>query len=231
MLSSLLRRKESNPGRFWEIDCLRGLAILAMISYHLWLDLSWLKGFPRPPIELAYPIAGCFIFLVGLSLSLSYSRLQGKVRFSKYLKRGLRIFGWGLGITLVTWIFTPFPVWFGILHFIGLSIILAYPILKLKTRAWIFSVLLLPLCFLPASSAVFWLLPFSFPTLDYFPLLPWFLLIPIGISVGFWLYPGYTRRFSLPGPGPFGWLSALGRRSLFVYLIHQPVLLSLVWFL
>ncbi len=78
-------------------------------------------------------------FLMGVSLTLSNSRAQitGKYRegglFKKYLKRGLKIFSLGLLITLATWIFIPQEfIIFGVLHFIGISIILSYPFLKSK---------------------------------------------------------------------------------------------------
>jgi len=75
--------------------------------------------------------------LVGISLSLSYSRVQKlqtkKELQLKYIKRGLKIFGLGLVITLVSWIYLDegFIV-FGILHCIGISIILAIPFLRFR---------------------------------------------------------------------------------------------------
>jgi uncharacterized membrane protein len=62
---------------------------------------------------------------------------------------------------------------------------------------------------------------------DYYPLLPWFGPVLLGIAVGTALYPGgRPGRWSgrLAGAPP-RWLTAPGRRSLIIYLVHQPVLI------
>lgn len=66
---------------------------------------------------------------------------------------------------------------------------------------------------------------------DYFPLLPWFGVVLIGIWLGNTAYSNGARRFRLPNwqvPAltfPLGWL---GRHSLTIYLIHQPLLFALL---
>lgn len=131
--------------RFWEIDFLRGIAILMMLSYHFIFDLYFfgiysiniysgcLWIFPRI-------VASMFIFLVGVSLYLSYSRaelsgvyIHERDFFYKYVRRGVWIFALGLLITLITWIFVSASfIIFGILHFIGLAIIIQYPFFKVQ---------------------------------------------------------------------------------------------------
>ena len=131
--------------RFWEIDILRGVAVIAMVLYHFSYDLAYFVGlfdvvFFRSGVGLniGRMIGGTFIFLAGLSLTLSYGRAvvsqpSGGTLFWKYLGRGLRIFSYGLLITLFTWIFVPNEmIVFGILHLIGASIVLAYPFLRLR---------------------------------------------------------------------------------------------------
>ena len=128
----------------WEIDVLRGIAVVAMVLYHFSYDLAYLVGLfdvgffrSGAGLNMGRMIGGTFIFLAGLSLALSYSRavasqLPGGPLFWKYLGRGLRIFSYGLVITFFTWIFLPNEmIVFGILHLIGASIILAYPFLRL----------------------------------------------------------------------------------------------------
>ncbi|MEM5798809.1 MAG: heparan-alpha-glucosaminide N-acetyltransferase [Candidatus Aenigmatarchaeota archaeon] len=225
--------------RFWEVDALRGIAIIAMIFYHFLLDLSILKGYSAPNPLYAFIIAGMFIFLVGLSLSLSYMRaeIQNHACFGKYLRRGLRIFGWGLLITGITMLIIPdMPVIFGILHFIGFSVIISYPFLKIGPKSIIF----LPLFVLPYFSLhdigpwLLWLVPQRFATADYFPLIPWFSLVLLGMLFGFILYPKYKRRFDLPHIKKnriLKSLCTLGKRSLFVYLVHQPLLVLVIMFI
>ncbi len=103
-------------GRFWEIDILRGITVIAMILYHFSYDLAYFAGlfdvsFFRSGLALNIARLGgaTFIFLAGLSLTLSYRRAvktrpAGWDLFPKYLGRGLWIFSFGLLITFLTWI-------------------------------------------------------------------------------------------------------------------------------
>jgi uncharacterized membrane protein len=235
--------------RFWEIDFLRGIAIILMIFFHAAYDLKYFRGvgsdygalfwffFPRL-------IAALFILLSGLSLTMSYSaarrNLSGRALFMKYLKRGLRIFSWGMCITLITWVFLPSGyVVFGILHFMGLSIILAYPFLGgLYLDLFIGALLILSGLFLQGieydSPYLLWLglVPHGFYTIDYFPLLPWFGVFLIGIFLGNAIYPDRARKISLPdlSKNPaVAVFSFLGRHSLLIYLLHQPLLMGLMY--
>jgi len=121
--------------RFWEIDFLRGLAIIKMVIFNYSFALFYL-GIYTFKEGLMFPgaAAAVFIFLVGLSLTISYSRVKHKKQketYKKYFSRGLKIFGYGILITVIT--FLTFPeafVIFGILHFIGISIILGQLFLK-----------------------------------------------------------------------------------------------------
>lgn len=222
---------------------------MMMVWYHFLFDLSYLGGYKIDVYSglwryWARATAILFIFLVGLSLCLSLARIkqlkQGDGLFPKYLKRGLRIFGWGLSITLATRLLFPQgTVYFGILHFIGLAIILAYPFLR-----WRFLNLPLGLAalglglYLQGLTVDFpWLLwlglrPKSLYTFDYFPVFPWFGIVLLGIFVGNWLYTGYKRCFPLPDVAgqnlALRFLGFLGQHSLAIYLLHQPILITLL---
>jgi len=229
--------------RFYEIDSLRGLAITMMIAFHFFFDLKFLGlySFESDLFWWLFPrlIASTFILLVGVSLTLSYSRVRTRKRvFLKYLLRGLKIFSLGLVITLVTWLFIGkgFVV-FGILHLIGLSIILAYPLLKYeKLNLYLGTILMILGWYLSTLRFDFsWLLwlgfiPESFYSVDYVPLLPWFGLVPIGIFLGKMLYPNGKRCFKIAEfKNPLvNFFSFLGRNSLLIYLIHQPLIVALI---
>ncbi|WP_321423067.1 heparan-alpha-glucosaminide N-acetyltransferase [uncultured Methanobacterium sp.] len=238
--------------RFWEIDVLRGLAILMMITYHLVFDLTYFGIFPFNVSSgiwwwFARTTAFIFLFLVGISLTLSYTRAERigsqkekKILFPKYLKRGVKIFSLGLLITLVTWIFIPEDfIVFGVLHFIGIAIILEYPFLKKKYTNLILGIIFIFSGFFLAQFTVSypWLLwlglkPAEFVTVDYFPLLPWLGVVSLGIFAGKTLYPNYERRFHLPELSKnlfTGIFSFLGRHSLLIYLIHQPILILILY--
>jgi uncharacterized membrane protein len=65
---------------------------------------------------------------------------------------------------------------------------------------------------------------------DYRPLLPWFGVVLIGLSFGNVVYAGGLRSVSLADTAllltrP---LLPLGRNSLFIYLIHQPIIIALL---
>lgn len=239
--------------RFWEVDSLRGVAVVCMICYHFLFDLAFFgvvsfdvsSGIPW---FLARITASTFIFLMGVSLTLSSSRttLSGsylhKSLFKKYLVRGCKIFLLGLFITLITWIFIPQEfIIFGILHFIGISIILAYPFLKRKYLNLIAGIVIICIgIYLQTLSFNFsWLMwlgfvPNSLNTVDYFPIFPWFGIVLLGIFFGGLLYKNYKRQFKLPDLSNNCLVkisTLLGKHSLVIYLIHQPLIIVILYFL
>ncbi|WP_292484578.1 heparan-alpha-glucosaminide N-acetyltransferase [Methanohalobium sp.] len=238
--------------RFWELDFFRGIGIILMVVFHFLYDLNYFGGYDFNPhsgflLFMGRSAAIIFILLVGISLTISVSRTKKYAEnvwnlYPKYIKRGLRIFGWGLLLTLITWIFIGQGVIvFGILHFIGISIILAYPFLRFKSMNLLLGLLFIFLgSYLQTFSVDFpWLLwlgfvPEGFYTFDYFPLFPWFGVILIGIFTGNLLYPNYTRKFSIMDLSrnfPINMFCLMGRYSLFIYLIHQPFLIIILYLL
>ncbi|UCG95800.1 MAG: DUF1624 domain-containing protein [archaeon] len=232
--------------RFWEIDLLRGIAIVMMVFFHIFFDLKFFRlfYFESTLFWWVFPrvIASIFILLVGVSLSISYSRVSKKPRkeiAKKYVLRGLKIFSWGLIITTVTWFLVGHGfIFFGILHFIGLSIILSYPFLRYPRFNLYFALM--------AMLAGVYLAGFLFPfphlmwlgfvqegaySLDYFPLLPWFGLVLLGIFYGNILYPQGKRDFRIRelNNRPEKFLSFLGKNSLLIYLLHQPLILGIIF--
>jgi uncharacterized membrane protein len=193
---------------------------------------------------LARFTASLFLLLVGVSLSLSYSRArllgqEDRFRF-RLMKRSLWIFSLAMGVTLVTYLFIGrgFIV-FGVLHLIGVSLLLAYPFLRLHGMNFILGLLFILIgLFLQSLSVDFsWLLwlglaPWDFRSVDYFPLLPWFGVILMGVAFGDLFYRGYSRRIPVPdlaGSSLVSGLAFLGRNSLAIYLAHQPVLIGLLY--
>jgi len=234
------RQKPLKQARLWEIDAARGIAVLMMIAFHFLFDLSYFRGFSIAVdsgfwLVFARVTLAMFLLLVGISLSLSHARNRRTT--SHYLKRGMKIFCYGLAITAIT--LAAFPqsaIWFGVLHCIGVSIILAIPLLQYRRLN-----LLLGLAFIIAGSclAAFtfgfpWLLwlgfqPAAFYTFDYVPLLPWFGVVLVGLFLGKVLCANrkQKQRKQLPYTGQLCWL---GRHSLLIYLIHQPILVGLLLF-
>jgi uncharacterized membrane protein len=235
--------------RFWEIDALRGAAIIAMVVFHTayilvflgYLDVNLYTGFwwvfPRC-------IAGTFLFIVGVSLTISYNRVKEKPGtrhiVKKYLIRGFFLILLGLGITLVSY-FMMGPermVLFGILHLIGVSIILAIPFIP---YTWINLIAGIVVAGAGLFLGVyrfrfFWLLwlgfrPENYYPVDYLPLLPWFSFVLFGLFAGNLCYKENKRQFPLPGTGNFilmRGLRLLGRYSLPIYLVHIPAIYGIL---
>ena len=234
--------------RFYELDLLRGIAIILMIFYHALYDLFYFAGFSVNLWSGIFWFLGrfsafIFIFLVGVCMSISYSRAKkndsGWNLFLKYFVRGTKIFSLGILITLFTYWYLPNgTVYFGILHFIGVSVVLAYFFLEFK-RLNVFLGLaviaigyyLKTLTFRFSSLLFLGFAPENFYTLDYFPLFPWFGVVLLGIFFGNVFYNGGVRRFSIPNYSTkLKPLLFLGKNSLIIYFLHQPILIGLIYF-
>lgn len=243
-----------NPARrrFAVLDTLRGFAVLNMVVFHGVYD--WVYIFGRPAAWFtgtgnAYGwqqfICWTFILVAGAVFPLG----------RRPYKRGLVVFGCGMVLTAVTVLAMPSEqILFGILHFLGLAMLLTAPLRKWLLRvpaavgaAGSFLLFLLtkslPYGGLGLGDVLLWRLPaawysqrWTFPlglmgpdfySADYFPLLPWLFLFWTGMYLWRALSARWGGRLADIGPVPvFGWL---GRHSLAVYMVHQPLLLAAVW--
>lgn len=228
--------------RFWELDSLRGIAVVMMIAYHVVYDLDYFRvidvglssGFL---LWFGRSIPVLFLLLVGIGLTISTQRGRG---MRHYMLRGMKIFGFGLLITAVTYVMFPgFAIYFGILHLIGVSIALAYPMLRFRVlnlvcAAVVFSLTPLLSGLEVSGLSLIWLglKPEGYMSFDYFPIIPWFGFVLIGLYLGFLLYSGKERNFSLrAGCRICRPIAFLGRHSLIIYLLHQPLLYGALYFL
>lgn len=221
--------------RVWTVDAARGIALVMMVLsnflFDLWLFTDCLWCYAGNWVLFARFTAGLFLFLVGVSLTLSLRRAasQDTARFWKYGKRGLRIFGYGLLLTAVTLIMFPDQfIQFGILHLIGVSIILAYPVLKRPFLAGGLGILVIALG--SVIENVWWFLTWVFPTMirtvDYTPVFPWFGVVLLGVMAGNLLASRLQETATPQAARP---LTFLGRHSLLLYLIHQPILVGIIY--
>ncbi|MDD1722682.1 MAG: DUF1624 domain-containing protein, partial [Methanothrix sp.] len=132
---------ESPMVRFWEVDLLRGIAIMLMVLYHFVFDLDYFgvvqidvkSGVFLTVARLAVTL---FLLLLGLSLTLSFSRAVRLGREDRFKRRLFRRSAWILSLALcisaITYLLLGRGyIIFGALHMIGLSLPLAYPFLRL----------------------------------------------------------------------------------------------------
>ncbi len=232
--------------RLFEIDVARGVAILMMVVYHTVFDLDFLNIAPVDALSwpwrcFAYATASLFLLIVGISLVVSRARAAqgtgGFPRAAKFIRRGAGIFALGLLVTLATWLYLPqnFVV-FGILHLIGVSIMLSPLFFRFERwniiigagvvlAGWAIAGTTGPAFLLPLG-----IMPPGFASVDYTPLFPWLGAVLIGLGFGSVLYAGGERQFRIrPVPDIVAApLSFLGRHSLAIYLIHQPVIILLL---
>jgi uncharacterized membrane protein len=236
--------------RFWELDVLRAAAIIMMILFHILFDLEYFgdRDFgldTLPWIIYARLGASIFIVLVGISFTLSFTRAEvgGKPEKDiqlKQIKRGAMIFFLGMIITFTTWyLLDEFVIVFGILHLIGISIILSLLFVKyreLNIALGIIFIILGAILIEPNFEffGLVWLgfRPITYNYVDYFPILPWFGVVLIGIAAGHLLYPKYERIFKTPDISEnivIKSLASIGRHSLLIYLVHQPVIITVLY--
>jgi uncharacterized membrane protein len=232
--------------RYPEIDMIRGIAILMMILFHTVFDLSFFRvsaidvstGFWR---YFAFSTAALFLLVVGISLTLSHARasasLSGYRLARKFLYRGAGIFLIGLLVTAGTWLYLKegFIV-FGILHLIGISVMISPIFFRFKLFNIIPGLFFIVIgFFLTTVTGPIWLLPLgvhpaTFWSVDYEPVFPWTGIVLIGMGLGEYLYPRGVRKFTLPRIPTFFIqpLASLGRYSLIIYLVHQPIIILLL---
>lgn len=242
-----IRKQKSNTKRFIEIDLLRGLAILLMILCHILWDLDYFGVIPMNNAlysSIQNFVPPLFFLLVGICLIVSKKKKERTVEeekkyYNHLILRGLKIFNLGMILTIVSLIVLPErPVMFGVLHCIGLSIILSAPFLKYRCCNLLFAIAIIFTGILFAQfnienptiihlafglhQTAFWRF-----TVDYFPILPWFGVVLLGIFVGDYVYYGDKRRFIIPDLSkyrPAKLFSFLGQHSLEIYLLHQPLI-------
>jgi uncharacterized membrane protein len=232
--------------RYPEIDMARGIAILMMVLFHTLFDLNYFRiltiqvyaGFWR---YFTFATASLFLLIVGISLTISKSRAvsgsPGHQLTLKFVSRGAGIFLLGLLVTAVTWLYIRegFIV-FGILHLIGISILISPLFFRFKKYNLVLGLLFIGIGSVLANvDGPVWLLPVgihpaAFSSVDYEPLFPWFGIVLFGMGLGEYLYPEGKRGFAHPRipvffEQPFAFL---GRHSLIIYLVHQPLIILLL---
>jgi uncharacterized membrane protein len=228
--------------RYPELDLLRTLAIGCMVAYHAAYDLDAFYGWNIDATRGAWKIfqigiGSLFLLLIGLSFAASARGRSPAVIRHRAARRFATLLAAAVIVSAATYVTDRDTyVRFGILHLAAFAALLL-PFLR-SMGAWnlLGGGLIVGGGLLIGRPTVShpWLLWLGFPqsgfrSVDYYPLIPWLGAIAIGLGLGHLLYIRGWRG----EPGPTSRAAALlglpGRRSLFIYLAHQPIILALLW--
>ncbi len=236
--------------RIGSLDLLRGLTVCSMIAYHICWDLVHLFAVPWDwfygTVSFVWQQSICWVFILLSGFCWGMSR-HG-------IRRGLTISAAGLLVSVVTYATEPEePVFFGVLTLLGVAMLLLTPVrtallrvprvcglavcmvvfvLFRNAKDGFFGFGTWNLCAVPsvlyrnAFTACLGFPPSGFYSSDYFPIFPWLFLF----AAGFFLYRCWNARGRplhdvLPVRTP---LHAIGRHSLLIYLVHQPLIMGML---
>ena len=238
--------------RYETLDFIRGFTILNMIVFHILFDLKYIFGVEIPwfgnDATLWWQTIGCMVFMM-ISGSLSGSS-------RKLLKRGIILLALGILFSLVSWLTFPEAlIAFGILHFFGVAMILTSIILPLLKRIPQWPGFCISLILFFISRLIYYgyiLLPFvgkvlipseiyrteflfflgfpykGFISSDYFPILPWYFAFLAGYFLFKIIIKEGDKRYLHFNFQP---INFVGRHSLLIYIIHQPIILIICFIL
>lgn len=223
--------------RIWELDALRGICILGVVAVHFIYDLVDMYGI----LHWDYPNWFAFIKSWGGVLFVLLSGLCATLG-SRSMRRGLIVLGGALIVTAVTYgmyalglAWKGIIIYFGVLHCLGVCMLL-WPLFKrLPTALLALLGIAMAAAGLYLQSRYFstpvWAIPFGFVfpgfvSADYFPLLPHLGFFLLGAVLGRTLYRKKVSLLPMLSEKTpvIGFFCFCGRQSLWIYLLHQPLL-------
>lgn len=209
------------------LDILRAVAVLWMIIFHVTYDM---RMFGLNQIDFsqgfwfAFPrlIAGTFLFCVGVALNYTHhDGVKGGAMLKRLKKLGLSALAVSIGTYLV------FPgqwVYFGTLHCILAGSLLGAIFVHQRKSAFVVMIVILFLQYVAGFDIKWVSSVLQRPSMDFIPIYPWFWVILMGILLGPYL-SRIPTFMSLRTPKFFDFL---GRHSLAIYLIHQPLIFGVL---
>lgn len=221
------------------IDVARGVALVAMALYHGSWDATFLGlasfDLLGDPLWLAARtiILSSFLLLAGVSLVLAS---RGGLDPLRFLRRLGLLAAAAVAVSLSSYLLFPdSPIFFGVLHHLTVASVLGLAFLRLPGLVTLAAAVAVGLAGDMLSFPAFdqpWLIWVGMTTVppnsnDYVPLFPWFSGVLAGIALAR-LWPGVGHG-KAPAGGIGRALAWGGRHSLFVYLVHQPILFGLFW--
>jgi uncharacterized membrane protein len=228
-----------SPDRVAGVDAIRGFALCLMFVYHFTFDLRFYRviaaDFENDLFWLGFRalIVTMFMALVGVSLVLAD---RAGATASHFWRRVAVIGACALAVSVASWLTFPRSfIYFGILHCIAVASVLAWPLVRRPGVA-----------FAIGCAVIIAGIMFSHPIFDTAP------------ALGLRFRRAQADHRGLRAPRALGgrgvprhrtgkcscralvrcsrtaqtapaWLRWFGRHSLAVYMVHQPILLGLLW--
>lgn len=233
------------------IDEVRGLCIVLMIICHIIYDLLnlfnivWASGLMEVVHHVGPFISGTFILISGFSCRLSRDNC----------KRGAQLFIIASLLSVFSLIFMyDIAIRFGVLSLLSVCMLLfgvcqkyllrlnRYAVIAVSTVLFfvtynvgngylgfegLFTIKLPELLTTRYDLYPLGFVSSGFFSSDYFPLLPWLFIFIIGAFLGSFAVEGRLPSFMYKKH--IGVLAFLGRHSLIIYLLHQPIIYALLF--
>lgn len=220
----------SDKRRYDIIDIYRGIAVFLMIIFHFTYDLAIFKYVAltfkkhQDPFWWFLPRIIVFLFMLSMGMSLHLVHFP-QVKWKPFAKRLLKLLFFAIIISVTTYFLFPKRwIYFGTLHSIAVCSILAIPLLKANKYFNLFlGIGLFSHAIITGKSIPFWMLPH--PSMDYIPPFPWLGAVAFGV----FLVKHELHTFDIPQNFITRILKYLGKYSLRIYLLHQPILYGLVY--
>ncbi len=232
--------------RYEKLDILRGIAITLMIIFHINYSLTnifWINFLNFSDILwiIIWKIS-VFLFIIvsWISFLLAEKKYKNNI-YKKYLKYSFYLWILSFFITFLTYLFINSQIiLFGIIHFFFVSYLLMLAFHRFKYYniiIWIIIILLPIFISMETSSHYLFFLWFLYPwfySADFYPIFPYFWVFLLSYSISFFLYEKslLTKIFWWE----YIWilnnfLKYIWKRSLFIYLIHQPIIIWVIYLL
>lgn len=236
--------------RFQKLDILRWLAILLMIIFHInysLLNIYWIKflNFSEIFWFIIWKISVLlFITISWISFFLAEKKYSSKKDnkksiSKKYFKYSL--FLWFISLVITFWtyfILRSQTILFWIIHFFSISYLLILFFRRFKyfnIIIWLIIILIPFFVSMKTNSHYLFFLWFLYPwfnSSDFYPIFPYF-----GIFlISYWISIFLDKKWFLEKI--FWWqnnwmistsLEYIWKRSLLVYLIHQPIIILIIY--
>lgn len=229
--------------RFYELDIIKSVAVILMVVFH-YFYMYYLIGKPLMDIDntllsLSATLSHTsFIVLFGVNLSISYSRSKKKRKLDEYynkqIKRAILYLCIGSIISFVSYRLIPDKfIFFGIFQFLAMSVLGSQMFVFSEMSSIIGLVIFSLLSTLTNKSFKNNIvnnilgLNTGFSSIDYFPFIPYFIYVLLGMVAGHILYKNGERTYNMDSLDNhveknkfLKFLVYISKNSLIIYILH-----------